>query len=81
MLLECLEQFCADGAALPAQRIVHPDPVAADINPATALEVGQVARYCGLRQLENFHKVADAQLTFSLQEQDDAQSDRVGEGF
>lgn len=41
MCFERLEQFFADSAAFPAQGIVHPDAVAADINPAAPLQVGQ----------------------------------------
>jgi len=60
---------------------VHPDPLAADIHPAAAFEVGQMARNGGLGQVEYGHQVADAQLALGLQQQDDAQADRIGKGF
>ena len=81
MLLEDMEQFIADNAAFLAERIVHPDPLAADINPAAAFEVGQVARYGGLGEAQHRHEVADAQFTLGLQQQNDAQADRVRKCF
>lgn len=43
MTFKSLEQFLANGTAIPTQGVIHPDPFAADINPAAPLEVGQVA--------------------------------------
>jgi len=68
MLFEDLEQFIADNAAFLAERIVHPDPLAADINPAASLEVGQVARYGGLGKAQHGHQIADAQFPLGLQQ-------------
>ena len=75
---EHLEQFLADEAAFPADGVVHPDPLAAGINPATTSEVGQVSRYRGLGQLEHRHQVADTQFPLGLEEQYDAEADRIG---
>ena len=77
MLFENLEEFSADDAAFIAECVVHPDPFATGVNPAAALQVGEVARHRGLGQLQNRHQVADAQFSFGLQKQDDAQADRV----
>ena len=76
-----MEQFFADGAALPAKGIIHPDPIAEDVNPSATHEVGQVARDGGLWQFEHRHQVADAEFAFGLQQQDDPEADRVGKGF
>src|SRR6185369_11366827 len=81
MLLEDQEHFIANVAAFPAELVVHPESLTADINPAAALEVGQVARHRGLGQFEHRNQVADAQFPLGLQQEDDAQADRVGEGF
>ncbi len=43
MLFKGLEYLIADGAAFLAQRVVHPDTITADIYPAAAFEVRQVA--------------------------------------
>lgn len=67
MLFKGLEQLFADGAALPAKRVVHPYALTADVNPAAPFEIGQMARHRGLRQLEYRHQIADAQLSFGLQ--------------
>lgn len=42
MPFEGLKYFIADGAAFLAQRIVHPYPIAANIDPATPFEIGKV---------------------------------------
>lgn len=81
MLFESLEQFFADVTAFRAERIIHPDPFAAGINPAAPFEIRQVARYGGLWQFKYLYQVADAQLTFGQQQEDNTQSDRVREGF
>lgn len=81
MLLERPEQLLADVAACLAEGVVHPDAFAPGIDPAAPLQVGQVARHGRLRKPQHSHDVADAQLAFGLQQQDDAQTDRVGEGF
>ena len=81
MLFKDHQHFPADIAAFLAECVVHPDPFTAGINPAAPFEIGQVARYGGLWQFEYLHQVADAQLTFGLQQEDDTQSDRIGEGF
>lgn len=81
MLLQNPEEFQADVAALPAEGVVHPDSIAAGVNPAAAFEVSQVAGNGGLRQLEDRHQITDAQFSFGLQQEDDPQADRVGKGF
>jgi len=39
-----------------------------------------MSRYFGLGQVQTFHEVADSQLSM-LEEAEDAQARRVGEGF
>ena len=81
MLFKDVKKLLAGCAALPAERVVHPDTFAAGINPAAPLQVSQVTRHGGLGEVQRYYQVADAQLTFGLQQEDDAQADRVGEGF
>lgn len=81
MFFEDHEQFHADIAALSAEGVVFPYPLTPDVNPATALQVGQMPGHGGLGQFQHRHQVADAQLPLGLEEQDDAQADRVGQGF
>lgn len=63
---EYMKQFLADGTALPTESVVHPEPLTAGIDPAAALEVGQMARHGRLGQPQHRHQVTDAQFTFGL---------------
>jgi len=81
VLFEELEQLLTDTTTFPAEGVVLPDPLAADVNPAAALEVGQVARHGGLGEPEHRHQVADTQFPFGLQQQDDTEADRIRKSF
>jgi len=49
VIFENLENFFTDVAAFLAELIVHPESLTTDVNPATAFQVSQMARYGGLR--------------------------------
>ena len=78
MPLEDQQQLPADMAAIPAKRVIHPDPLTADVNPAAPFQIGQVPRHGGLGEPKHSHKIADAELPFGLEQQDDPEPDRIG---
>ena len=81
MALENIEQVQAYPAAFWPKPVVHPDPLTTGVNPTAALEVCKVTRHRGLRQVEDFHQIADAEFALCLQQQDDTQTNRIGEGL
>ncbi|BCS55082.1 hypothetical protein GSbR_18640 [Geobacter sp. SVR] len=81
MSAENVEYFTAHLAALMAQLVIHPDSLAAGVDPAAAFEVGQMPRHSGLWKFQDGHQVADAQLSFGFQKKDNAQSNRICQGL
>jgi len=81
MTFQQVKQIRGEQAYGPADSVVHPNAIASVVQPAAALEIGEVARDRGLGQFQHCHQVADTQLSLCLEQDEYAQADRIGKAF